>query len=146
VTGEPPIRHEEAVDNASACGVCAPCSRGTTGLLLAQLLIHGGAGRVTVAAPTQFKLDLASSYGVDETVRITREPEQTFTTLCDRAPTGFDVTVDVTGASGVVQMLPDLTAVDGTIFVYGMCCCARAGCAPTDPSRTGSGSTTTARP
>ena len=32
---------------------------GTTGLLLAQLLIHGGAGRLTVAGPTQFKLDLA---------------------------------------------------------------------------------------
>jgi D-arabinitol dehydrogenase (NADP+) len=28
---------------------------GTTGLLLAQLPIHGGAGRVTVAAPTGFQ-------------------------------------------------------------------------------------------
>jgi D-arabinitol dehydrogenase (NADP+) len=34
---------------------------GPTGLLMAQLLLHGGAARVTVAAPTQFKLDLARS-------------------------------------------------------------------------------------
>jgi D-arabinitol dehydrogenase (NADP+) len=74
-----------------------------------------------VAAPTQFKLELASDYGVDETVRITRDPADTFATLRDLAPMGFDVAVDVTGASGVVQLLPDLTAVDGTIFVYGMC-------------------------
>lgn len=43
---------------------------GPTGLLLAQLLIHGGAARVTVAAPTEYKLELARSFGVDETVRI----------------------------------------------------------------------------
>ena len=32
---------------------------GPTGLVLAQLLVHGGAARVTVAAPTEFKLALA---------------------------------------------------------------------------------------
>ena len=93
----------------------------TTGLLLAQLLLHGGAGRVTVAAPTQFKLDLAANYGVDNVIRITRDPETTFRTLRDLAPDGFDVAIDVTGASGVVALLPDLVAVDGTVFVYGMC-------------------------
>jgi D-arabinitol dehydrogenase (NADP+) len=94
---------------------------GTTGLLLAQLLVHGGAGRVTVAAPTEFKLALASQYGVDRVVQITRDADKTFQTLRDLAPDGFDVAVDVTGASSVVQHLPDLVATNGTVFVYGMC-------------------------
>jgi len=94
---------------------------GTTGLLLAQLLVHGGAGRVTVAAPTDFKLALATGYGVDRVIQITRDPDQTFTTLKDLAPGGFDVAIDVTGAAPVVQLMPDLVAVNGTIFVYGMC-------------------------
>jgi D-arabinitol dehydrogenase (NADP+) len=94
---------------------------GTTGLLLAQLLVHGGAGRVTVAAPTEFKLALASQYGVDRVVQITRDADKTFQTLRDLAPDGFDVAVDVTGASSVVQQLPDLVTTNGTVFVYGMC-------------------------
>ena len=48
---------------------------GTTGLLLAQLLAHGGAGRVTVAAPTEFKLDLARAFGADRVVQIPRDPD-----------------------------------------------------------------------
>jgi D-arabinitol dehydrogenase (NADP+) len=94
---------------------------GTTGLLLAQLLVHGGAGRVTVAAPSEFKLALARSYGVDRVVQISRDADQTFQTLRALAPDGFDVAIDVTGASTVVQTLPDLVAANGTVFVYGMC-------------------------
>ena len=94
---------------------------GTTGLLLAQLLVHGGAGRVTVAAPTRFKLDLASAYGVDQVVQVTRDAAATQEVLREIAPDGFDVAVDVTGAAPVVETLPDLVATDGTVFVYGMC-------------------------
>ncbi|NHA70261.1 alcohol dehydrogenase catalytic domain-containing protein [Phycicoccus sp. CMS6Z-2] len=94
---------------------------GTTGLLLAQLLLHGGAGRVTVAAPTAFKLDLARTYGADRVVQVTRDAAATAATLHDLQPGGFDVTVDVTGAASVVEVLPGLTATNGTVFVYGMC-------------------------
>ncbi len=94
---------------------------GTTGLLLSQLLLHGGAGRVTVAAPTPFKLELADAYGVDRVVRVTRDADETARTLARLQPDGFDVTVDVTGAASVVGMLPSLTAANGTVFVYGMC-------------------------
>lgn len=94
---------------------------GTTGQLLAQLLVHGGAGRVTVAAPTAFKLDLAGSFGIDRVVQITRDAETTKQTLHELEPDGFDVVVDVTGAASVVDMLPELSGIDGTIFVYGMC-------------------------
>ncbi|KRE60387.1 zinc-dependent alcohol dehydrogenase family protein [Nostocoides sp. Soil756] len=94
---------------------------GTTGLLLAQLLLHGGAGRVTMAAPTAFKLALAESFGVDRVVPVTRDAEATARTLAALQPGGFDVTVDVTGAAAVVATLPGLTATNGTVFVYGMC-------------------------
>src|SRR4051812_664315 len=46
---------------------------GPTGLLLAQLIARGGAASVTVAAPTQFKLDTAARLGIDRTVRIDRK-------------------------------------------------------------------------
>ena len=45
---------------------------GPTGLLLAQLIRSGGASSVTVAAPKQFKLDVAAGLGIDRTVRIER--------------------------------------------------------------------------
>ncbi|MBC9820865.1 alcohol dehydrogenase catalytic domain-containing protein [Terrabacter sp. MAHUQ-38] len=94
---------------------------GTTGLLLTQLLVHGGAGRVTVAAPTEFKLELARTFGADRVVRVTRDAAETARTLSALQPQGFDVAIDVTGAAPVVETLPSLTATNGTVFVYGMC-------------------------
>ena len=95
---------------------------GTTGLLLAQLVLHGGASRLTIAAPTAFKLDLARSYGVDRVVQVSRrDPEGTARQLRNLAPSGFDVVIDATGAVGVVQHLPQLVREGGTILVYGMC-------------------------
>jgi D-arabinitol dehydrogenase (NADP+) len=46
---------------------------GPTGQLLAQLIVRGGSARVTVAAPTAFKLDVARAHGVDETVLLARD-------------------------------------------------------------------------
>lgn len=95
---------------------------GTTGLLLAQLIIHGGAGRLTVAAPTEFKRALAQSYGVDRVVRISRgQPEGTLATLSSMTAGGYDVAIDATGAPELVQLLPQLVRPNGTLMVYGMC-------------------------
>ncbi len=95
---------------------------GTTGLLLAQLLIHGGASRLTVAGPTAFKLELAAAFGVDRVVQVPRhDPEATVAMLRAAAPGGYDVAIDATGASAVVQHLPELVRDDGTVLVYGMC-------------------------
>lgn len=94
---------------------------GTTGLLLAQLLLHGGAGRLTVAGPTQFKLDLARAYGVDRVVQVSRgDAAGTAARLRDLSPGGYDVVIDATGASSVVQHLPGLVKDNGTVLVYGM--------------------------
>ena len=95
---------------------------GTTGLLLAQLLVHGGASRVTVAGPSEFKLRFAESYGIDRVVQVSRDdPDGTAAALKSLAPDGYDVAIDATGASPVVQHLLDLVRDDGTVLVYGMC-------------------------
>lgn len=94
---------------------------GPTGLVLAELLVHGGAGRVTVAAPSAFKLDLAQAAGVDETVLIRRgATEETVTGLHGVAPDGFDVVVDATGAVEILGISTRLLRHGGTLFVYGM--------------------------
>jgi D-arabinitol dehydrogenase (NADP+) len=94
---------------------------GPTGLLLAQLLAHGGAGRVVVAGPTPFKLELAAAFGADETVLVPKSsPAEAAQKLRALAPDGYDVAVDATGAAPVMQQLLGLLRDGGTAFVYGM--------------------------
>ena len=94
---------------------------GPTGLLLTQLLSRSGAGRLTVAAPTQAKLDLALARGADQVVLIDRSNAAAARNeLSDLAPVGFDVVIDATGAVTVLNMAIELTRTGGTVFVYGM--------------------------
>jgi D-arabinitol dehydrogenase (NADP+) len=94
---------------------------GPTGLLLAQLLLHGGAARLTVAAPSPHKLELAAAFGVDETVQIGRgELAGGGPRLRQLAPSGFDVVVEATGSPAVLAECTGLTRVGGTVLVYGM--------------------------
>jgi D-arabinitol dehydrogenase (NADP+) len=94
---------------------------GPTGLLLAQLLLHGGAARLTVAAPSEHKLALARSFGVDETVRIDRDSVAAALPRLRRiAPSGFDAVIEATGSAPVLAQCPPLARTGGTILVYGM--------------------------
>ena len=94
---------------------------GPTGLVVAQLLVHGGAARVTVAAPTEFKLALAREYGIDKTMQIDRDdPGACVHELRQHAPEGYDVVVEATGASGVGEICLSLARDGGTVLVYGM--------------------------
>jgi D-arabinitol dehydrogenase (NADP+) len=96
---------------------------GPTGLLLAQLIASGGASSVTVAAPTQFKLDTAAALGLDRTVRITRDdPEGNLARLREASPEGdgYDVVVEATGATSVAALCVPLTRNGGTVMVYGV--------------------------
>lgn len=94
---------------------------GPTGLILAQLLARSGAGELTVAAPTQMKLDLARAGGADRTVQLDRDDPTTGAEELRRiAPDGFDVVVDATGAPPVLARTLPLTRTGGTVFVYGM--------------------------
>lgn len=51
---------------------------GPTGIILAQLMRHGGAGTILAAAPTQFKLDIMKELAAAETIRIDRADYGTF--------------------------------------------------------------------
>lgn len=94
---------------------------GPTGLLLSQLLLHGGAARITVAAPSPHKLELARAFGVDETVLLSRtDPDHGFAALARLAPSGFDVVVEATGSAQVLARCTALTRIGGTVLVYGM--------------------------
>lgn len=94
---------------------------GPTCQLLSQLIARGGARRVTVAAPTRFKLDIAAAHGADETVLLDRAD---FTAadgaLRALAPDGFDVVVEATGAHGVLSSVLRHVTDGGTLMVYGM--------------------------
>jgi D-arabinitol dehydrogenase (NADP+) len=94
---------------------------GPTGLILTQLLVASGAGCLTVAAPTQAKLDLAKSFGADHTVLMDRrDASASRSELQAIAPDGFDVVVDATGVLGVLEQAIAHTRTAGTVFVYGM--------------------------
>jgi D-arabinitol dehydrogenase (NADP+) len=93
---------------------------GPTGLILAQLLSAAGAARVTVAAPTAAKLELAAGWGAETVLATRADPGQTARQLRDKAPDGFDVVIDATGVPAVLEQCPPLTAVGGTILVYGV--------------------------
>jgi D-arabinitol dehydrogenase (NADP+) len=90
---------------------------GPTGLILTSLLARGGAGRLTVAARTAPKLELARSRGADEIVIMDAAADERFG---DLAPDGFDVVIDATGALPVLARTLGLTRTGGTVFVYGM--------------------------
>lgn len=94
---------------------------GPTGLVLAQLLLHGGAARLTVAAPTAAKLDRARAFGVDATVVIPRDDQSAaVASLRELAPRGFDVVVDATGAAAVSEATLALVKDGGTVLWYGL--------------------------
>ena len=94
---------------------------GPTGLILSQLVRMAGAARVTVAAPTESKLALAREFGADDTVQINRaDPSVAIAELKGRAPGGFDAIIEATGAPGLLEASPEITATGGTIMVYGV--------------------------
>lgn len=94
---------------------------GPTGQILSQLIARGGASRVSVAAPTQFKLDVAKRNGATETLLTARADfAASIPALRRIAPTGFDVVIDATGATEVLQQGLSLVRDGGTLMVYGM--------------------------
>lgn len=94
---------------------------GPTGVIMAQLLMHGGAARVTVAAPSAFKLDLVRSFGIDETLQIDRRDPASAAEAARRlAPEGFDAVIDATGSAAVSQQCVPLVRDGGTVLFYGV--------------------------
>jgi D-arabinitol dehydrogenase (NADP+) len=96
---------------------------GPTGLLLAQLIAHGGASSVTVAAPSAFKLETAQALGVDRTVQIDRhDADANVSRLREQSPRGdgYDIVVEATGSTTVGDICVPLTRNGGTVLIYGV--------------------------
>lgn len=96
---------------------------GPTGILLAQMIVHGGASHVTISGSTKFKLDLATSYGIDSAYLMDRsKPDESFADLHALAPGhgGWDYIVDATGSADVTERCLPLLRTGGTLLVYGV--------------------------
>jgi len=94
---------------------------GPTGLILAQLVRIAGAARVTVAAPTQSKLDLALRHRANHVVQVDRADAAASTRqLREIAPNGFDAVIEATGSTHVLEEAIGLTKTGGTVLVYGL--------------------------
>jgi D-arabinitol dehydrogenase (NADP+) len=94
---------------------------GPTGLLLAQLIAHGGAVSVTVAASSAFKLKRAEDLGLDATFLMDRaDLAGDAARLKAAAGGGFDIVVDATGSPAVSEQCVPLTRSGGTVMFYGV--------------------------
>lgn len=95
---------------------------GPTGLLLSQLLVGGGAAKVTVAASTAFKLDRARELGIDATHLMDRDDLAGDVAELMEASggVGYDIVVDATGAPAVTETTISLTRDGGTVMFYGV--------------------------
>lgn len=83
---------------------------GTMGLLLLQLLVHAGAGPVTVADRVGERLDVARKLGA----------ARTLTSLDDHNEGEFDVAIDATGVAAVTEAVTGLVSPGGTMLVFGV--------------------------
>ena len=103
-------------------GTALVLGAGPTGLLLPQLSRAGGAASLTVAAPTQYKLDTAGALGIDQTVLIDRvDMAGNQARLLEASGgKGFDYVVEATGSTDVAGMCVPLTRNGGTVLVYGV--------------------------
>lgn len=91
---------------------------GPNGMILAQLLQRSNASRVIVLAPTQSKLDVLESMGI-ETLRMDRsDPERHEARLRELFPYGLDAVVDATGSGTVISRGFRLLKKGGRLLQY----------------------------
>jgi threonine dehydrogenase-like Zn-dependent dehydrogenase len=83
---------------------------GTMGLLLLQLLVHTGAGPVTVVDRVEGRLEVARKLGAAHTV----------TDLADLKDERFEIAVDATGVAPVVEGISALLDRGGRLLVFGV--------------------------
>jgi threonine dehydrogenase-like Zn-dependent dehydrogenase len=83
---------------------------GTMGLLLLQLLLRAGAGRVAVVDPIAARLDVARNLGASQAV----------TSAADLDGARFGAAVDATGVPAAVESALDLLDRGGRLLVFGV--------------------------
>jgi 2-desacetyl-2-hydroxyethyl bacteriochlorophyllide A dehydrogenase len=83
---------------------------GTMGLLLLQLLVHAGAGPVTVVDRVEGRLEVARKLGASHTA----------TDLSALADERFEIAVDATGVAPVIEGVSALLDRGGRLLVFGV--------------------------
>lgn len=92
---------------------------GPAGLILVQLLRHGGASKIVVCAPTERKLKLAKKFGVNETILLDKNNYKKHQEkLKEIAPYGFDIVIDATGSIEVLEDAFNYLKCDGTLHTF----------------------------
>jgi 2-desacetyl-2-hydroxyethyl bacteriochlorophyllide A dehydrogenase len=90
---------------------------GPIGLLMLQLVRHGGASTVAVVDLKPEKLDLARSLGAHETVSAGPGADDA---LRELSPLGFDVVIDCTGVPTVVEHMFVHARKNGKLLFFGV--------------------------
>lgn len=90
---------------------------GPIGLLMLQLVRHGGASTVAVVDLKPEKLDLARSLGAHETVSAGPEADDA---LRELSPLGFDAVIDCTGVPTVVEHMFVHARNNGKLLFFGV--------------------------
>ena len=94
---------------------------GPTGIILAQLLKYGGAGRVVVAARSEFKLQILKDLGIETVLMDGSSSGDHVKAITEMEPQGFDIVVDATGSPAVLQDCLRYLKKGGKLVVYGVC-------------------------
>jgi 2-desacetyl-2-hydroxyethyl bacteriochlorophyllide A dehydrogenase len=90
---------------------------GPIGLLMLQLVAHGGAGSVAVVDVKQEKLELAPRLGASHAVLA---GDSAADTLREISPLGFDVVIDCTGVPAVVEHMFAHARNEGKLLFFGV--------------------------
>ena len=90
---------------------------GPIGLLMTQLVRHGGAAQVVSVDLKEEKLALARQLGAHETVQAGPEGDKA---LRDISPLGFDVVIDCTGVPTVVEHMFTHVRDEGKLLFFGV--------------------------
>ena len=90
---------------------------GTIGLLMLQLVKHGGAGQVVSVDLKEDKLALARRLGASATVRVGEKADDELRQLSEL---GFDVVIDCTGVPGVVEHMFTHVREEGKLLFFGV--------------------------
>jgi len=90
---------------------------GPIGLMMLQLIAHGGASSVTVVDLDQDKLDLASSLGAHHVVLAGSAADAGLRSI---SPRGHDAVIDCTGVPSVVEHMFVHVANEGKLLFFGV--------------------------
>jgi D-arabinitol dehydrogenase (NADP+) len=94
---------------------------GPTGIILAQLLKHAGAGNLVIVGSDKRKLDVVKELAADHVVAMDRNDYSKHEKeLLELFPKGFDIIVDATGATEVIQHCPQFAKYGAKVVIYGV--------------------------